>query len=101
MVDDDGNTITDRKSIADVFADFYAQLDREDDSQEPAGREDNVKSPIPECFFHSSECSRSRSWSVGNVMTKRGVIAEVIKHGGKNRNERLSRTVGSCLAAKS
>jgi len=87
MKDARGDAVTDRCSIADVFADFYADLyaSREDvvvqDTPEDAARRDDVVQNIPP-FSRRELVGELKGLKKSRCKATAGIVAEMLQNGG-------------------
>eukprot|EP00959_Pyramimonas_sp_CCMP1952_P205669 4301053-Pyramimonas_sp.AAC.1 len=81
MLDQDGRTLNDRQSIADVFATFYEQLYQDTRSAAHAATRPDTP-PIP--AFTNSEIEHALKGLKSNkAADTEGIVAEMLKSGGK------------------
>ena len=86
MVDRDGNHQTDRKTIADIFAQFYEELYS---SAQQALATDTSERTVPTLFTLSELSQALKSLKRNRCADRNGIRAEMLKEGGKHLLEKL------------
>ena len=96
MTKRDGSSETSRKGIADIFADFYAELYAS--SQAAAiGAVGGIDQSIPS-FSEAELTTALEKLKAGKGCDSRGIVAEMLKHGGRQLRRVLLNTMNEAIA---
>ena len=99
MTGRDGNDVTDRQSIADIFATFYEQLYRRSvfhnehatrDTDAPRRSADNDMTHVPIPLSHTEEVHQAiKQFKNGKCKDAAGITADMLKAGGTRMEQHL------------